>query len=39
MTMPQVAPLLDTMASDITRTLLGKRKQEPAMVGIHTGGA
>lgn len=39
MTMPEVAPLLDTMASAIQNTIIAKCEQEPAMVGIHTGGA
>lgn len=39
MIMPDVAPLLDSMASDIKKTVYPKHSKEPAMVGIHTGGA
>lgn len=39
MTMPEVAPLLDAMAKDIQNKIIAKYPQQPAMVGIHTGGA
>ncbi|AUM13272.1 bifunctional pyr operon transcriptional regulator/uracil phosphoribosyltransferase PyrR [Ketobacter alkanivorans] len=39
MTMPDVAPLLDSMASDIKTSIMAGNRNEPAMVGIHTGGA
>ncbi len=39
MTMPEVAPLLEQMGNDIRSNILSKLDNEPAMVGIHTGGA
>jgi len=39
MTMPDVAPLLDSMASDIKTSIMAGSRNDPAMVGIHTGGA
>ena len=39
MTMPAVPPLLEKMAQDIRTKVLSPNKKEPAMVGIHTGGA
>ncbi len=39
MTMPDVAPLLDSMASDIKTSIMAGNRNEPAMVGIHSGGA
>ncbi|MAR89828.1 MAG: bifunctional pyr operon transcriptional regulator/uracil phosphoribosyltransferase PyrR [Pseudomonadota bacterium] len=39
MTMPDVAPLLDSMARAIESRLAPRFPQAPAMVGIHTGGA
>ena len=39
MNMPEVPPLLDSMAHAIEDRILCQVQQEPAMVGIHTGGA
>ena len=39
MNRPEVSPLLEKMADDIRLNVLNKIEQEPAMVGIHTGGA
>lgn len=39
MNMPDVGPLLEQIASDIRQQIFPKYGAEPAMVGIHTGGA
>ncbi|MCG8534181.1 MAG: bifunctional pyr operon transcriptional regulator/uracil phosphoribosyltransferase PyrR [Pseudomonadales bacterium] len=39
MTMPEVTPLLEKIGQDIRNNILGNLASEPAMVGIHTGGA
>lgn len=37
--MPDVAPLLEQMGKEIHNKILDKLPRQPAMVGIHTGGA
>jgi pyrimidine operon attenuation protein/uracil phosphoribosyltransferase len=39
MNIPEVAPLLNKMAQDIQDKIISRLPEEPAMIGIHTGGA